>query len=170
MLMGAVMNMGARVSIDGRPEDPRDHSLVTYATAGFFETMGLQIRRGRGFTTAEQRPPVRVVIVNERFTKKFGGEALGRVIQLADGPAGNQTMVDAMIVGIVVAPPNRALFSDFPNVFYPAPLLHEPALDLLDPLRRRRRRYRQRRAHDRVGHGRAPPARPDCDGRGLAVD
>ena len=131
MLAGVVMNMGARVSIDGRPEDPRDHSLVTYATAGFFETMGLQISRGRGFTTAEQRPPVRAVIVNERFTKKFGGEALGRLVQLADGPAGSPTMVDAMIVGIVVAPPNRPLFSEFPNVFYPAPLLHEPALDLL---------------------------------------
>lgn len=131
MLAGAVMNMGARVSIDGRPEDPRDRSLVTYATAGFFETMGLQISRGRGFTAAEQRPPLRAVIVNERFTKKFGGDALGRVVQLSDGPAGNPTMFDAMIVGVVVAPPNRPLFSDLPNVFYPAPLLHEPALDLL---------------------------------------
>jgi predicted permease len=131
MLSGRVMNMGARVSINGRPEDPRDRSLVTYATAGFFETMGLQIIRGRGFTTAEQRPPVRAVIVNERFTRKFGGDALGRVVQLADGPVGNPTMFDAMIVGIVVASPNRPLLTDFPNVFYPAPLLHEPALDLL---------------------------------------
>ena len=40
-------------------------------------------------------------------------------------------MVDAMIVGIVVAPPSRPLFSELPNVFYPAPLLPEPALDLL---------------------------------------
>ena len=131
MLGGFVFKVDARVSIDGRPEDPRDRSLVTYATAGFFETMGLHIIRGRGFTTAEQRPPLRAVIVNERFTKKFGGEALGRVIQLADGPLGNSTMFDAMIVGIFVASPNRPLLTDFPNVFYPAPLLHEPALDLL---------------------------------------
>jgi predicted permease len=131
MLGGFVLKVDARVSIDGRPEDPRDRSLVTYATAGFFETMGLQIIRGREFTTAEQRPPIRAVIVNERFTKKFGGEALGRVIQLADGPVGNSTMSDAMIVGIVVAAPNRPLLNDLPNVFYPAPLRHEPALDLL---------------------------------------
>jgi ABC-type antimicrobial peptide transport system permease subunit len=36
-----------------------------------------------------------------------------------------------MIVGIVAASSNRPLFSRLPNVFYPAPLLHEPALDLL---------------------------------------
>jgi predicted permease len=131
MLTGYVIDMGGRVSIDGRPEDPRDHSLVTLATAGFFETMGLQIIRGRGFTAAEQRPPVRAVIVNERFTRKFGGDALGRVVQLADGPVGNSTMFDAMIVGIVVASPNRPLLTNLPNVFYPAPLRHEPARDLL---------------------------------------
>ena len=132
VLSGFVMNWGARVSIDGRPADPRDPSLVTYATAGFFEAMGLQIVRGRTFTTAEQRPPVRAVIVNEAFTRRLGGDALGRIVQLsADDPKGNATMFDAMIVGIVVASPNRPLLSDRPNVFYPAPLLPEPALDLL---------------------------------------
>jgi putative ABC transport system permease protein len=132
MLSGLVLNWGVRVSVDGQPEDPRDRSLVTYATAGFFETMGTHIVQGRTFTTAEQRPPVRAVIVNEAFTKKLGGEALGRVVQLsADGPDGHKTITDAMIVGVVAASPGRPLFSRLPNVFYPAPVIHEPALDLL---------------------------------------
>jgi hypothetical protein len=132
MLSGYVMNSGVRVSVNGQPEAPRDRSLLTYATADFFETMGLHILQGRTFTTAEQRPPVRAVIVNEAFTKRLGGDALGRVVQLsADGSDGIRTMFDAMIVGIVAASPNRPLLSRLPNVFYPAPLIHEPALDLL---------------------------------------
>ena len=132
MLSGVVTNWGVGIMVNGQPEAPRERSVVTYATAGFFDTMGLQIVQGRSFTSEEQRPPTRSVIVNEAFTKKLGGDALGRVVQLsADGPHGTKTIADATIVGVVSAPPRRALFWRVPNVFYPAPLVHEPALDLL---------------------------------------
>jgi putative ABC transport system permease protein len=129
MLGGFVSNGGVRVSINGQPEN---RSLLTYVTKDFFETMGLQIVQGRTFTPAEQRPPVRATIVNEAFARKLGGEALGRVIQLsADGPDGDVVITDAVIVGVVSASPQQPLFARLPNVFYAAPMIHEPALDLL---------------------------------------
>ena len=132
ILSGGVDSGGVRISIGGRPEDPRDRSLVSYATAGFFETMGLRIGQGRTFTPEEHRRPSRAVIVNEAFAKKFGGDALGRVVDLvSDGPEGVKTTAEAMIVGVIAAEPGRPMFSRLPSVFYPAPQLHQPALDLL---------------------------------------
>jgi predicted permease len=132
LLGGGVDSSGMRVTINGQPEHPRDRSLVSYATAGFFETMGLRIGKGRTFTAEEHRRPSRAVIVNEAFARKFGGDALGRVVQLvSDTPGGVKTSTEAMIVGIVAPQPNRPMFSRLPQVFYPAPDLHRPALDLL---------------------------------------
>lgn len=132
MLSGFVAKWGGTVSVNGQPEDPGDRSLLTYATADFFDAMGLRIIQGRTFTSEEQRPPVRAVVVNETFIKKLGSEALGRVVQLSeDSGDGAPTTTDAMIVGVVAASPSRPLFSRISNVYYPAPLIHDPALDLL---------------------------------------
>ena len=132
ILSGSVESSGMRVSINGRPEDPRDRSLVSYATAGFFETMGLRIGKGRTFAAEEHRRPSRAVVVNEPFSKKFGGDALGRTVELvSDGPDGAKTSVEAMIVGVIAPEPGRPMFSRLPQVFYPAPEWHRPALDLL---------------------------------------
>ena len=131
MLRGLVESWGVEVWIGGQPEHPRDRSLLTYTTGGFFDAMGLQIVKGRTFTRDEQRRPARAVVVNEAFAKKFGGDALGRVVHLKfKGADDSVTTADAMIVGIVAAP-GRPLFSRLPNVFYPAPLKPEPAIDLL---------------------------------------
>ena len=132
MLNGLVESWGVEVWIGGQPEHPRDRSLLTYTTGGFFDTMGLQIVKGRTFTRDEHQRPARVVVVNEAFAKKLGGDALGRIVQLRSKGSGDVvTTADAMIVGIVDAPSSRPLFSRLPNVFYPAPLKPEPAIDLL---------------------------------------
>ena len=132
MLSGHVESWDVRVLIDGQPEDSRDRSLLTYATGGFFEAMGLEIIQGRNFTSEEHRRPPRAVIVNQAFAKKFGGDALGRVVQLSsEGAGGVKTTTDAVIVGVFAAGADRPLFNRLPNVFYPAPLVHQPAVDLL---------------------------------------
>jgi predicted permease len=132
LLGGGVGSSGMRVAINGQPEHPRDRSLVSYATAGFFETMGLQIGKGRTFTAQEHRRPSKAVIVNEAFARKFGGDALGRVVELvSDGPQRIKTSTAAMIVGVIAPEPGRPMFSRLPQVFYAAPDLHQPALDLL---------------------------------------
>jgi predicted permease len=132
MLGGWVADWGPNVWISGRA-NRQQGVLSTYATTGFFETMGLKLVRGRTFTPEEQRRPSRVAIVNRKFADQaFGGDALGKVISLRTAPkAGEPEIADAMIVGVFEADTRRALFSKLPNVIYPAPLIRQPALELL---------------------------------------
>jgi predicted permease len=62
------------------PEKTR-FTLVDYVTPRYFETIGMQLRRGRGFTEADREGSERVAIVNEAFVRQrvnAGREAIGR--------------------------------------------------------------------------------------------
>lgn len=131
MLGGFIMDWGPTVRIPGVAEAPS--GLVTsYATGDVFEAMNLALQQGRTFTAEDQRAPARTVVVNEEFARRaFGGDAIGRVLTITDEREGaDPAIAEAMIVGVVAAPESRPLFR-LPMVFYPAPLTHEPALDLL---------------------------------------
>jgi putative ABC transport system permease protein len=73
--------------IEGRPpaRSPSDTPVTWYrlVTANYFDTIGMPIRRGRGFETREAAPSV---IVNESMAKKYfpGEEALGRRVRFDD--------------------------------------------------------------------------------------
>ena len=122
---------GVEVSLPGQPERVRG-VMPTFATADFFETMGLDFVEGRTFMRDEHRRPPRVVVVNQDFVKRaFGENPLGRVVTLTTvGEKGERTSVDAMVVGVIANPPGRPIFSQVPNVFFPAPAGPRPALDL----------------------------------------
>jgi predicted permease len=131
VLAGSVSSWGPEVSVPGQPERVRG-VLSTYATADFFETMGLDFVEGRTFMRDEHRRPPRVVVVNQDFVKRaFGENPLGRVVTLTIvGDKGDRMSVDAMVVGVIANPPDRPIFSRIPNVFFPAPTGPRPALDL----------------------------------------
>jgi predicted permease len=61
------------------PED-RHFTLLDYVSPRYFETVGMQIRRGRGFSEADREGTLPVAVVNEAFVREriHGGEALGR--------------------------------------------------------------------------------------------
>jgi putative ABC transport system permease protein len=54
--------------------------------AGFFETIGIPILRGRGFTVADHKDESRVVVVNETMARRAwpGADALGQPLTLGD--------------------------------------------------------------------------------------
>jgi predicted permease len=62
-----------------QPED-RHFTLVDYISPRYFEAIGMQILRGRGFAEADREGSPRVAVVNESFVREriHGGEALGR--------------------------------------------------------------------------------------------
>ena len=68
-----------------RPQSASGTPVTWYrlVTASYFDTMGMPIRRGRGFEAREAAPSV---IVNESMAKKYypGEEALGRRIRFGD--------------------------------------------------------------------------------------
>lgn len=65
------------------PEDRRD-ARVDYVSPGYFDTVGMRLLRGRGFTPADREGVPRVAVINETLARqRFGdGEALGRSLAL----------------------------------------------------------------------------------------
>jgi len=67
---------------------PRDRenftSTMDTVNEGYFETMGIQIRHGRGFLASDTAGAPRVAVVNEQFAKHYwpGANAVGKHIRL----------------------------------------------------------------------------------------
>jgi predicted permease len=72
-----------RVANADKPSD-RQNARVDYVSSRYFETVGMQILRGRGFNDRDRDGSPRVAVVNEQFAReRFGGdEALGRRVIL----------------------------------------------------------------------------------------
>jgi len=93
----------ADFSIEGRPEPANDFdrpvAWYRMASAGYFETMGIRIVRGRGFTEADTAAAPGVVAVNETLAGRYwpGEDPVGRLIRLGGGPDARP----ATIVGVV---------------------------------------------------------------------
>ena len=63
-----------------QPENKR-FTLVDYVSPRYFETVGMQLVRGRGFSEADTEGSLRVGVVNEAFVRErigTGKEAIGR--------------------------------------------------------------------------------------------
>jgi predicted permease len=92
---------GSRTS-DGvrRPDsDQPVHVHVHYVTPGYFETMGITIRRGRDVTFRDREGAPEIVLVNETLAKRLFGDAnpLGRRLGFGSG----DTRDNAEVVGVV---------------------------------------------------------------------
>jgi putative ABC transport system permease protein len=72
-------------AIEGRPEPPRGREplgSVNAVTPGYFETLGIRLVAGRGFTTTDTTNRPAVVIINEMMARTFwpGESPLGKRI------------------------------------------------------------------------------------------
>jgi predicted permease len=91
--------VGLNVYDVNQPENRR-FTLVDYISPSYFETVGMQLVRGRAFTAADREGSLRVAVVNEAYVRERvpgGREAIGRrfVMTYADDRR------PWMIVGIV---------------------------------------------------------------------
>ena len=77
------------VWIEGAPETADREQAVGFAGPGFFETMGIDLVRGRGFQRSDTEGAPRVAVVNETFARRSwpGQDALGKRISVS-GPEG----------------------------------------------------------------------------------
>jgi putative ABC transport system permease protein len=119
------------IEFKDRPREPGTEPAVEAAvvTSDYFKTMGIPLRRGRGFDSGDKRASSTAMIVNETFAKRFypGKEVLGKQIRMvgAVGVAGWKE-----IVGVVGDARHGGLdgFSS-PEVYWPFEALpaQEPA-------------------------------------------
>jgi predicted permease len=75
------------------------------ADAGYFETLGIHLLRGRGFRVEDHAEAPGVVVVNEEFARRFwpGQDAIGKEVRMdSEGPASE-------VVGVVATGRYRTL-------------------------------------------------------------
>jgi predicted permease len=106
---------------DSLPRLPGGGPYVAAVTAGYFETVGTRIVRGRAFTPADRAGSERVVIVNETMARTLwpGEEALGQCLLIGGG-----AQECARVVGIA-EPAHRSGFEEQPAMQYYVPIGQE---------------------------------------------
>ena len=99
--------MMRQLTVDGRPapagERPPEVTMLS-VSAGYFDTIGARMLRGRVFTDVDGTPGHEAAIVNQRFVAMHfpGEDPIGRRVRLADSTPQVQPPppLDATIVGV----------------------------------------------------------------------
>ena len=94
-------NWSSGISLAGRKSDPNrpDGASWNRVSAGYFETVGTRVLRGRAIGEGDTPAGRRVAVVNEAFVRRFfeDGNALGRTVGIGDASHAG----DYEIVGVV---------------------------------------------------------------------
>ena len=114
--------------IMGRPEPPPGQEPgtdVRVVDAGYFQTMGIPLLRGRNFSDVELREAKRVILINEALARKYfpNEEPIGQRLDVAMF----ETPVITEIVGVVGNVRYDSLIDEAPPaVYFPHPELAYP--------------------------------------------
>jgi predicted permease len=122
--MGANAGGSADESVPGLID-----SISTSIGADYFKTIGLAVREGREFTTAEEFSDSkdRIAIIDETLAKRLFSSAnpIGQVIQWQAGRSGSDQTVVARVVGVVAPSHHQLLEDNMPAHLY-TPLGQDP--------------------------------------------
>ena len=114
-------NASISFEIQGRPMPPGDwpSEAVSIVTADFFQTMRIPVLAGRAFTVRDDDKAVPVIIINERFARKYfpGENAIGKHIK-ADIGDGTVKSPVREVVGIVGNIKRQKLTTDVSAEYY----------------------------------------------------
>ncbi len=114
--------------IMGRPESPPGQGPVTdvrVVDAGYFQTMGIPLLRGRNFSAPELREAKRVILINEALARKYfpNEDPIGQRLDVSMF----ETPVITEIVGVVGNVRYDSLIEEAPPaVYFPHPELAYP--------------------------------------------
>lgn len=75
------------ITVEGRPDLPVTTTFVRIVSRDYFQTLGIEVRQGRGFTGSDRPESERVVVINEALAKKYfpGVDPLGRRLDVGFG-------------------------------------------------------------------------------------
>jgi putative ABC transport system permease protein len=119
--------------IEGQPEPPPGQGPgadVRVVDAGYFQTMGIPLLRGRHFSDAELKEPRKVILINDALARKYfpNEDPIGRRLDVAmfENP------IWAEIVGVVGNVRYDSLIDESPPaVYYAHPDLTYPFMTLV---------------------------------------
>lgn len=124
---------GVRVAVDaeGRAASrPGDEVMAGVNTVGpgYFETIGMKLRAGRGFGPADRQGALPVAVVNESLARRLwpGESALGKRLRLGDGEDLHEVVgvaADARYAGLR-EPPQPYVYRPVLQSFSPMMMLH----------------------------------------------
>jgi putative ABC transport system permease protein len=116
---------GSNFSVEGRPAPPAGQEFTARTrsvTPGYLDTLGIPLRRGRGFTEQDSATALRVIVINERLAQQFFAEAdpLGKRIKFGNPAANTPWMTIVGVVGSTrggnpTSPPQPEIYSPFPQ-------------------------------------------------------
>ena len=91
----------ATVTVPWKGERRSERALVCAATPEYFETVGIPILRGRGFTAKEGRAGAEVVVVSEAAARNLwpGEDPLDKLLRV-EQPTGTETAPFARVIGV----------------------------------------------------------------------
>ena len=92
--------------VEGRPPVPpaqQPAMQVRIATAGYFETIGIPLEKGRYFTGADRVGTPQVALITEAAAKQYfpNEDPIGKKIRLGWGRAGTEARAGGEVVGII---------------------------------------------------------------------
>jgi predicted permease len=101
-------------------------SKFTWTSPGYFETMGIPIIQGRGFTDRDTASSTRVAVVNQTFVHRFlnGSNPIGQTLRTSSEP--NYPSTVYQIVGIIPDTKYNNLRDETPPMTF-APASQYPA-------------------------------------------
>jgi predicted permease len=77
---------GAYIQVEGQPRDEDRELLVNWVSPAFFETVGMTMVAGRGFTAADQGAAPHVAVINQAMARRYfaGQQPVGRRFRWSD--------------------------------------------------------------------------------------
>jgi putative ABC transport system permease protein len=115
----------SEVEVAGKAHTERWEAIYTLCSEGYFQTMGLRLRRGRLLSPADLADSRRVAVVNQALVGRFFGEddPIGRTIELkhlatlANSPVASPVFE---VIGVVADAKNQGLQDPvMPEAFVP---------------------------------------------------
>ncbi len=90
---------------------------MQFCSEGFLEALGIPVLQGRGFTLRDDEAAPKVGIINEKFAKRYFGNAspIGRHVGMGGNPG---TKLDIEIVGVVGDTKYESMRDEVPYEFY----------------------------------------------------
>jgi putative ABC transport system permease protein len=109
--------------VAGRPPVPPSQQpamQVRVATPGYFDAIGIPLKRGRGFTDADRAGTPRVVLITEAAARQYfpGEDPIGKTIRLGWGRGPGKPRAGGEVVGIVGDIKDAALNEPNPPQIY----------------------------------------------------